>query len=73
MLKLSGNMMVFGWVQMLAEALTLMDSNGIPRADLVTFEDACFPAPPLQVACVAAVAGSLLLAAGDEGCCGAHA
>lgn len=48
-MKLTGNFMLFGFVNAMSEAFTLADTNGIPRADILAFIDAFFPAPPIQV------------------------
>lgn len=48
-MKLTGNFMLFGFVNTMSEALTLSDKNGIPRDDILAFVEAFFPAPPIQV------------------------
>lgn len=48
-MKLSGNFMLFGFVNTICEALTLADKNGIPRDGILAFMEAFFQAPPLLV------------------------
>eukprot|EP00878_Enallax_costatus_P025434 GHUV01027211.1.p1 GENE.GHUV01027211.1~~GHUV01027211.1.p1 ORF type:complete len:161 (+),score=46.01 GHUV01027211.1:110-592(+) len=47
-MKLTGNFMLFGFVNTMCEALTLSDKNDIPRDDILAFIEAFFPAPSIQ-------------------------
>lgn len=46
--KLMGNFTLFGMVEIMCEALTLADKNGIPRDTFLAFVDAFYPCKPIQ-------------------------